>query len=503
MLDTGSGKVFLVGAGPGDPRLVTLRACDVLSVADVVLYDALANASLLSYAPPNAERVLVGKRHGKLTLSQADIEELMVEHARAGRNVVRLKGGDPFIFGRGGEEAEACLAAGVPFEVVPGVSSAIAVPAYAGIPLTHREHASSVTLVTGYPGDANPGGEPDWERLAACGGTLVLLMAMTRMREISERLIAGGLSPQTPAAAIRWGTLPRQRKILTTLGELAALAEAELARPPVVFVIGQVAALGASLEWFEQRPLFGRRIAVTRARAQASALADRLESLGAEVVAFPTIEVQPLKPKLAELQRVCESQLLVLTSVNGVENFFEFWMQAGLDLRDLAGVSIAAVGSVTAAAIRKRGLRVAVEAKDYRAEGLLAAIGDVAGMKVVLARAEKGREILPDTLAARGADVEILSLYRTVAPEDPADFGELGRLDAITFTSSSTATNFQKLVGADWKAALGDCAVAAIGPVTADTLRAAGREPDIVAETSTIDGLVSALMAHFDDHSSG
>ncbi|MFT4569926.1 MAG: uroporphyrinogen III methyltransferase/synthase [Hyphomicrobiaceae bacterium] len=489
------GRVFLVGAGPGDPGLVTVRAREVLERADVVLYDALANGGLLDYAPITAERVLVGKRHGRVTLAQSETEALLLHHAAQGRTVVRLKGGDPFVFGRGGEEAEACRRAGVDFEVVPGITSAIAVPAYAGIPLTHREHSSLVTFVTGYPGNANAQGEPNWELLAQTGGTLVLMMAMTRMAEISESLIKGGMDPATPAAAVRWGTLPSQRKVIGTLADIADRATNELGRPPVIFVVGAVAALGRELDWYERRPLFGRRIVVTRARAQASALATRLEELGAEVVAFPTIEVRPVAVDAPALDRVAGSDLLVLTSANGVERFFECWLQAERDIRDLAGVRLATIGPVTAAAVARRGLKVAVQAQDYRAEGLLEALGDVDGLKVVVARAEVAREILPDTLRQRGASVEVLPLYRTTVPEPAPDPAELANVDAVTFTSSSTVTNFLALVGENWRESLRDTCVAAIGPVTAETLADAGRPADVVAEKSTIDGLVDALLS--------
>jgi uroporphyrinogen III methyltransferase/synthase len=492
-----SGRVCLVGAGPGDPGLLTLRGREVLGQADVVLYDALANQALLDFAPATAERILVGKRHGLVTLEQSAIEKLMVERARSGLVVVRLKGGDPFIFGRGGEEAEACRRAGVAFEVVPGVTSAIAAPAYAGIPLTHRDHASTVTFVTGHGGESGRSPDPDWEALARAGGTLVAVMAMTRMREIADRLIAAGMDPATPAAAVRWGTLPAQRKVVATLADIAARAEAELHRPPVVFVVGTVAGLAAELEWFERRPLFGRTVVVTRARTQASTLASRLEALGAEVVAFPTIEVVPLDVSDQALDRVTAADLLVLTSANGVETFFAAWARAGKDLRELAGVAIAAIGPATAAAVARRGLHVAVPPEEYVAEALLEALGEVAGKRVVLARAETAREILPDSLRERGAEVEVLPLYRTVKPSQPADPSRLEGVDAVTFTSSSTVTQFAELVGPGWRRALDGAVVAAIGPVTATTLADAGRPADIVAAEYTIDGLLDALLAHF------
>lgn len=498
-----SGRVYIVGAGPGDPGLLTVAGREVLASADVILYDALANTVLLSHAKPSAQCILVGKRHGRSAVAQDEIERLIVEHASAGCLVVRLKGGDPFVFGRGGEEAEACRRAGIAYEVVPGVTSAVAVPAYAGIPLTHRGRASMVTLVTGRPGADNPAGEPNWEALAKLGGTLVLLMAMTRMQEIAARLIAGGLDPATPAAAIRWGTLAKQRRVLGRLDEIAARAEEELKRPPVIFVIGAVAALAEELAWFERRPLFGRRILVTRARHQASVLVRKLESLGAEVLSVPTIETVALPLAPEALDEVAKRDWLVFTSTNGVELFFAAWRQQRRDLRDLAGVRIAAIGPATAASIEERGLTVAATPGEYRAEALLEALGSVAGLSVTIARARVAREILPEELRRRGAVVEVLPVYQTRVPQGELALASFDAIDLVTFTSSSTVLNFRQVLGPSADAVVEKAALAAIGPITADTLAEKLRAADLTAAVYTIDGLVEAVLGYFANRDSG
>ncbi|MFN2426297.1 MAG: uroporphyrinogen-III C-methyltransferase [Candidatus Binatia bacterium] len=512
-----SGRVYLVGAGPGDPGLLTLRGRDVLARADVVLYDALANIRLLGHAPASAEKRQVGKRHGRDSVAQEDIETLMVARALEGKTVVRLKGGDPFIFGRGGEEAEACRAAGIAFEVIPGVTSAIGVPAYAGIPLTHREHSSLVTFVTGQSGSARPGYDVDWAALARTGGTLVFLMAMTRIGEIAARLIEAGMSPQTPVAGIRWGTLPRQKRVLSTLARIEADSAGELVRPPVIFVVGEVAGLAEDLGWYERLALFGRRIVVTRARHQAAALAERLERSGAEIVEFPTIEVRELAIAADVFDTIGSWDWLVLTSVNGVDAFFGQLLASGRDLRELAGVKLAAIGPATRAAIESRGLRVAAQPSEYRAEALLEALGDVQGQRVLLARAEVAREVLPDTLRERGAIVEVVPVYRTSFPQTPFPLHEsnashggaatggddhdavtgLGDFDLITFTSSSTVTGFDRRCAGRAKEALAGKFVAAIGPITGQALEALGIAVDVMPADYTIDALVAEIEAFF------
>ncbi len=495
-----SGRVYLVGAGPGDPGLITLRGADALSRADVVLYDALANPKLLELAPGHADLRLVGKRQGRTSVSQADIETALVQAAGEGKVVVRLKGGDPFIFGRGGEEAEACARAGVPFEVVPGVTSAVAVPAYAGIPLTHREHTSSVTFVTARAGEESVDLAPRWKPLAATGGTLVFLMGMLRAEEISSGLAQAGMLPDTPAAAVQWGTLPQQRTVRTTLGHLAEAIEARGLRPPGVIVVGGVAGIGEHIAWYESLPLFGRRIVVTRARHQAASLATLLERAGAQVIEFPTIEICPA-PDRARVERAYVEagsyDWLVLTSPNGAELFFKGYLKAGHDIRDLAGVSIAAIGPATAAAIERRGVRVAAQPSEFRAEALVDALGDPAGKRFLVARAAVARDVLPDALRAKGADVDVVAIYETRLPQPSADPALLDDVDAVTFTSSSTVTNFMTIMGDGGEPLLRDVVVAAIGPITAETLSDTGITPKIVASQYTTACLADEIIDYF------
>lgn len=509
---TPPGKVYLVGAGPGDPRLVTLRGVECLRRADVVLYDALANARLLAYAPAAAERVLVGKRSGKPTVAQEQIESMLVEHARAGRTVVRLKGGDPFVFGRGGEEAEACAAAGVPFEVVPGVTSASAAPAYAGIPLTHREHASVVTIVTGQPGDARGEQELDWDALVRSGATLVFLMATLKASEIGRELVAAGMDADTPAAAVRWGSTPRQVTLVATVATLGERIERAHVRPPVVIVVGGVAGLAQHIAWYESLPLFGRRIVVTRAGHQSRGLSDLLEEVGADVVEFPVIEIvapTDRRPLIEALERIGGYDWLVLTSVNGAQRFFDALGSEGHDIRELAGVQVAAIGPATAESIRARGIHVAAQPSQYRAEALLEALGEVADKRVLLARAEVAREILPDELRRRGAHVDVVPVYRNVVPtaatvprnvarEGGAGRAEaLGDVDMVTFTSSSTVVNFDRLCDGKAVQLLAGCKVAAIGPVTAATLEELGVDVDVMPSSFTIADLARAITGYF------
>lgn len=494
-----TGKLYLVGAGPGDPRLITVRGAECLAQADVVLYDALANPRLLSLAPDHAALHLVGKRHGRVSVSQEEIEATIVAEAKAGRVVVRLKGGDPFVFGRGGEEAEACARAGIPFEVVPGITSAIAVPAYAGIPLTHRDHASSVTFITGRPGEGRTSA-PDFGALAKDGGTLVFLMSVLAIEEIAASLLGAGLAPDTPVAAVRWGTLPAQRTLVSDLEGISAAIEAAGFRPPAVIVVGPVARLASSIGWYESLPLFGRKVVVTRARHQAGALSDRLEALGAEVIEFPTIELVPAagdQAVAAVFDAVGTYDWLVLTSVNGAERFFEAFLGQGRDIRDLAGVSVAAIGPATRRSIERRGLRVAACPAEYRAEALAEAIGDVQGKRVLLARAEQAREILPETLRAGGAEVEVLPLYRTVTPNPPPDPAILAGADIVTFTSASTASSFLALAGDSGRELLDRATVAAIGPITAARLSESGVAADLVPTEYTIEGLVGEIVRKF------
>ena len=481
--------VYLVGAGPGDPGLLTRRGEELLRRADVVVYDRLASPAFLDLAPPSAELVDVGKAPGRVAMAQEQINELLVERGKAGLEVVRLKGGDPFVFGRGGEEAESCRDAGVPYEVVPGITSAIAAPAYAGIPVTHRGLSTSFTVVTGHEDPAKGTTDTDWDALARAGGTLVVLMGAGHLQEIAPRLIAGGRDPATPVAAVRWGTRPEQRTIRGTLATIADLG----VQAPSAIVIGEVA--GLDLGWFEQRPLFGRRIVVTRAREQASELRVRLEQLGAEVIELPSIALEPIAFALPELGSY---EWIVFTSANGVDAFFERGLApADLDARALAATRVAAIGPGTERALARRGIRADLVPERFVAESLLEAFPDPRGAesRVLIARAETARDVLPEGLEARGYAVDVLAVYRTVSAEPDATEVEkvrAGDVDAITFTSSSTVANFCDAVGAIPD---GGPAVISIGPVTSQTAHDRGLQIEAEADPHSIDGLVEAVLS--------
>ena len=499
------GMVYLVGAGPGAPELLTLAGARALRHADVVIYDYLANPRLLDHAPPAAARILVGKHGGGARTEQSVINELLVDHARAGRVVVRLKGGDPFVFGRGGEEAEALVAAGIPFEIVPGVSSAVAVPAYAGIPLTHRDLASSFTVLTGYEYPDKPEMAVHWDAVAQRGNTLVLLMATRQLRVNMERLLAHGLAPDTPAAVIRWGTVGEQQTLTGTVATIADQAEACDLHPPALAVVGQVVRLRETLSWFERKPLFGRRLVVTRPRAQAAGFVEALTDLGADVLPCPTIEIVPpasWAPIDAAIDRLETYDWLVLTSVNGVAMFFDRLRARRRDVRALHRARVAAVGSETAAAIAARGLQVDVVPEEFRAEAVAEAMiaTGLGGARVLLPRAAVAREILPIMLREAGAEVDEVPAYETVTPR--IDLGELRErlarraIDLVTFTSSSTVRNFVGLLGADAPALLAGIRAACIGPITADTARAAGLDVVVQPTTYTIAAFTEAIVAH-------
>jgi uroporphyrinogen III methyltransferase / synthase len=495
--------VHLVGAGPGDPGLLTVRALEVLRRADVVVYDRLSQESLLDLAPEGAERIDVGKAPGHHRLEQVDINALLVERGRKGETVVRLKGGDPFLFARGGEEAAALAAAGVPFEVVPGISSAIAVPAYAGIPVTLRHSSTSVTIVTGHEDPAvGEEGTVDWEAVARVGGTIVILMGVARIGRIAEALIAGGRSPDTPVAATQWGTRPEQR---TVRGTLATIGAAPLGSPSTI-VVGDVAA--CDLTWFENRPLLGRRVVVTRARAQAGELVERLAALGAATVEVPAIEI--VDPEdggtalAAAVERLADYDWLVLTSPNGARRLLDALDRAGRDARALGGVRLATVGPGIAAALAEARLVPDLVPSRYVAESLLDSFPDppAAGAegergRVLLVRAAVARDVLPAGLAARGWDVDVVDAYRSEpVPLSDAQAKALADAEIVTFTSSSTVTN---LVAAAEGRPLPPV-VAAIGPVTAATARDHGLAVAVEAEVHTIDGLVDALLAWATEH---
>jgi len=482
-----SGIVHLVGAGPGDPGLLTRNGHVALTTADVVVYDRLANPELLNLARTDAERISVGKAPGSVEMSQDEINALLVERGRAGQRVVRLKGGDPFVFGRGGEEAEALAAAGVPFEVVPGITSAIAAPAYAGIPVTHRGLSTHFTVVTGHEDPSKKGSDVDWEALARSGGTLVILMGAGRIADITARLLAGGLEPDTPVAAVRNGTRPDQQTVRTTLGGIEAAA----IEAPAAIVVGEVAAL--DLSWFESRPLFGRSVVVTRAREQASELRWQLEWLGAEVLELPAIVIEPIELDVPPLEPY---SWIVFTSANGVDAFFEQLAIEQRDARALAGARIAAIGPGTADRLRHRGLRADLVPDRYVAEAFVDAFPppESASARVLVARAEQARDVLPDGLRERGYEVDVLPVYRTVKAAPDAEMlarVRRGDVDAITFTSSSTVKNFCDAVG---ELADPQPLVVSIGPITSKTAKERGLRVDAEAAEHTIDGLVAALL---------
>jgi uroporphyrinogen III methyltransferase / synthase len=470
-----TGRVILVGAGPGDPGLLTRRAAEALAQADVVLHDQLIPREALDLVRAGAEIVDVGKRGGGEQVPQDETNTLLLRNAREGKVVVRLKGGDPFVFGRGGEEALLCAEHGIPFEVVPGITAGVAAPAYAGIPVTHRGLAGAVAFVTGFSAES----DVDMDALAAFPGTLVFYMGVRTLPRIADRLIAGGRNPDEPAAVVERGTFPDQRTIIGTLAQIATRAADAEVRAPSITIVGPVAALHARLGG----PLAGRTIAVTRAREQASALATRLQALGARVVLAPAIRTEPLD---AELPDLAGFDLLCLTSPTGVARLLDLIR----DARDLAGPLIAAIGPGTAAALRVGGVEPDIVPERSNAEGLVEALSDVEVRRALIARAEQGRDVLPNALRERGVDVEVLPLYRTIA--EPLSDGERSaalEADLLVFASSSAVKAFHAAAGT-----LGSSSIASIGPATSATIRELGGEVLIEATEHTPDGLIGAIL---------
>jgi uroporphyrinogen III methyltransferase/synthase len=473
--------VYLVGAGPGDPGLLTVRARELIAAADVILHDRLIPPGALGGARADAEIVDVGKQGGGPQVPQEQTERLLLEYGASGRSVVRLKGGDPFVFGRGGEEALALRAAGIAFEVVPGITAGIAAPAYAGIPVTQRELASGVAFVTGHEDPAKPESALDWPALAAFPGTLVFYMGVKALPRIAEQLIAGGRPASEPVAVVERGTLPGQRTVLATLADVAEKAEG--VRAPAITLVGPVAALHDEIAWLQARPLHGRTVAVTRARAQASALAARLRSLGAEVVEAPAIRIVGLGAERPDLERY---DLVCFTSPNGVERLFDFYR----DARAFAGATVAAIGPGTARALRERGIEADVVPERAVAEGLVEALADVPVERALIARALEGRDVLPDALRARGAEVDVVALYETVAePLSLETRSAAAAADYLLFTSASSVRFFAAAGGS-----LTGPKLVSIGPATSAALRAHGAEPDLEADPHTPDGLIAALL---------
>jgi len=503
------GKVYLVGAGPGDPGLITVKGLECVKKADVIIYDNLVNKKFLDFAKRGAEIVFVGKMGGVHTLPQEKINALLLKKAKRGKVVARLKGGDPFIFGRGGEEAEALSAAGLSYEVVPGVTSAIAAPAYGGIPLTHRDYTASATFITGHEDPTKGEGRVSWDNVAASKGTIIFLMGMKNLDQNMARLIEMGRDPKTPVALIRWGTTTRQETVLGRLDTIVERAREKRLRPPVVAVVGEVVALRERLNWFETRPLFGKKVMVTRSAEQAGKFSALLEREGAEPYEFPTIATVP-PPRWRELddaiKHLSRYHWILFTSVNGVGGFFKRLEKSGRDLRELKGVNICAIGSSTARAVEKRGIKVDFTPREYRAEGVLKGLGrrGIKGKRFLLPRAVKAREIVPEEIERRGGKIDVVPTYRTVRPRGKVNGARRlltdGEIDVVTFTSSSTVANFMAMFRKEEGAALlSGTRVACIGPITAETACGYGVVVDIMPETSTMEGLTEAMARFYTD----
>lgn len=509
MTDNRKGKVYLVGAGPGDPDLITVRGRECIGLADVIIHDYLANRVFLEYADEKAEMIYAGKRGGCHTLNQAEINSLIIDRAEKGLTVVRLKGGDPFIFGRGGEEAQELVRAGISFEVVPGITSAIAVPAYAGIPLTHRDYTSTVAFITGREGHSKEKSSIKWDKISTGVGTLVFLMGVENLPRITENLLKNGRSPDTPVAIICRGTLSEQRTIVGRLNDIALLAVEKGIKPPAVIIVGEVVNLRNELDWFEKRPLFGKRIIVTRAREQASGFLKVLNALGAECIEFPTIRIVPpeswtaLDRAIAELETY---QWLLFSSVNGVKYFLERMTFHGKDVRDIKGLKIGAIGPKTAEVWNNMGIVPDLIPDEYRAEALAECFKKlgVKHTRILFPRAALAREILPEELRNMGAEVDVVEAYRTVRPENGTglvkEMLSTGSVDVVTFTSSSTVTNFVEMFRSEGKKFLDwmkSVTVACIGPITANTAQENGLSVGIVAPEYTVDGLAKTILEHF------
>ncbi|MCE5323777.1 uroporphyrinogen-III C-methyltransferase [bacterium] len=494
-----TGKVYLIGAGPGDPELITLRGMELLRRCDVIVTDRLANPALLSHIKHGAQIIYAGKESRDHTLSQYEINATLIEQARQGRMVARLKGGDPFVFGRGGEEAIALAEAGIEFEVVPGISSSVAAAAYAGIPVTHRFLASSFAVITGHESPDKQGSDIKWDKISTGVDTLVFLMGIENLPHIVESLIANGRDPKTPVAVIQWGTCPSQRTVTGTLDDIVQKCESEQISPPAVTVVGEVVKLRDTISWFEKKPLFGKRILVTRAKHQAGELTEKLHELGADVVEIPVIKIiRPPDYDIIDAALERTFDWIIFTSVNGVCRFMMRLNELKKDIRILGSAKLAAIGSETADTLRMFQLMADYVPSEYVAEEFIKQfLEDVKGKSILIPRALKARDTIPDGLRAMGAEVIVAPVYETVTNHDCAEDLRAQllskNLDIITFTSSSTVESFIELAG-DLELSK-DIKIACIGPITAKTARAHGLEPDIIAEDYTIEGLVQALIA--------
>jgi len=509
------GKVYIVGAGPGDIGLLTIKGLKCLQRADVVIYDFHLNAQVLNYISHSAEFIYAGKRGGHHSMTQDEINHILIEKARAGKIVCRLKGGDPFIFGRGGEEAEALSKEGIEFEIVPGVSSAIAAPAYAGIPLTHRLYSSSFAVIPGYEDAAKQKSSINWEKLATGVGTIVFLMTVRNIAYVCERLIENGRTPQTPVAVIRWGTRPEQTTIVGTLQNISELVKEKDIKPPAVMVVGDVVKLRESLKWYEKKPLFGQRILVTR---EHSGGFERLEELGAEIIEFPTIEIIPLESWEdvdKSIDKIGSYSWLIFTSANAVRFFFHRLFERDKDIRDLKGLKICAVGEKTASEINKYGIRVDLVPEEFNAEGLIEAFikdgrgqgsgvrdkknsGLLKGVRFLLPRAETAREILPEKIRELGGEIDVVTVYRAIKPEVHGKrlkrFLKEGKITIATFTSAATFNNFCAIIDEGLRELLHDVAIAVIGPVTAKAVEKAGLKVDIMPQKATIEAMAEEII---------
>ena len=501
------GKVYLVGAGPGDPGLITVKGLECIKQADVLIYDFLASSVLLKHASESAEVIYVGKKGSDHTFSQNYINALIVEKAKNGLTVIRLKGGDPFIFGRGGEEAEVLINEKIPFEIVPGVTSAIAAPAYAGIPLTHRKYTSTLAFVTGHEDPTKKESNIDWASLARGIGTIVFLMGVKNLPQITDRLMSHGMPPDTPVALVRWGTTARQFTVTGTLDTIAERAKATGLKPPAIIVVGHVVKLRETMKWYENRPLMGRSIVVTRSREQASDLVKRLSDLGAECLECPTITVVPpddLKPLDMAIENLSSYDWMMFTSVNGVNFFFNRLFEKNNDVRALNNIHTAVIGPATAKRLFDFGLKSDIIPESYRGESVVKAFArkDISGKRILLPRAKEARQVLPLELRKMGAVVDDITAYCNQAVKDDADI-VLKRLkertiDMITFTSSSTVKNFRALLPSEGlKRLMQGVSIASIGPITADTARDLGFDVHIVAESYTIVGLCEAIQQYY------
>jgi uroporphyrinogen III methyltransferase/synthase len=508
MTDT-TGTVYLIGAGPGDPGLLTIRAKECIESADVVVYDYLASPFLLEYARQEAEIIYVGKKGGDHTLTQDKINLLLVDKAKQGLSVARLKGGDPFVFGRGGEEAQLLLAHGVRYEVIPGVTSAISAPAYAGIPVTHRDHTSFVSFITGHENPDKKDSSMQWDIFAKSNATLVFLMGVKNLANIVKNLVANGKPADTPVALVRWGTTSRQQTVTGTLETIVEVVNKAGLKSPAIIVVGHVVSLRKELAWFDKKPLFGRRIVITRARAQASGLVSQLTKLGAQCLEIPTIKIIPAEdtaPLKKAIDNLNHYDWLVLTSVNGVKFFFDTLFDMGKDVRALGHLKFACIGPVTKERLADYGIISDILPETYRAESVVDAFShmEMQGKKVLLPRAKVARTILPEELIKMGASVDEVTAYETILCDDGKEtlisLLTDQEIDAVTFTSSSTVSNFMSLLESqDAAKLLKGVTIASIGPITSDTARALGIKPNLEANPYTIPGLVDELLGYYSD----